>query len=118
MIEKLKEHDIIDPKTNKVIGKIGCDLREIMDKLNELVDAVNGILAVQEEYRQAYAEDIVPMLTQQNEESDYITTTYTTDGKQKKYYGQNGAWVETDFPIPAGYIITIRESETKGGDNE
>lgn len=44
MIEKLKEHDIVDPKTDKVIGKIGCDLREIMDKLNELVDAVNGIL--------------------------------------------------------------------------
>lgn len=43
MLEKLKEHDIIDPKTDKVIGKIGCDLREIMDKLNELVDAVNTI---------------------------------------------------------------------------
>lgn len=43
MIKKLKEHDIIDPKTDKVIGKIGCDLREIMDKLNELVDAVNWL---------------------------------------------------------------------------
>lgn len=43
MIEKLKEHDVIDPKTDKVIGKIGCDLREIMDKLNELVDAINTI---------------------------------------------------------------------------
>jgi len=91
---------------------------ELANKINELVDAVNGILAVQEEYRQAYAEDIVPMLTPQNEEPDYITTTYTTDGKQKKYYGQNGACVETDFPIPAGYVITIRESETKGDNNE
>lgn len=44
MIEKLKEHDVIDPKTDKVIGKIGCDLREIMDKLNEVVDAVNEIM--------------------------------------------------------------------------
>ena len=43
MIEKLKEHDVIDPKTDKVIGKIGCDLREIMDKLNEVVDAVNEL---------------------------------------------------------------------------
>lgn len=43
MIKKLKEHDIIDPKTDKVIGKIGCDLREIMDKLNEVIDAVNTI---------------------------------------------------------------------------
>lgn len=43
MIEKLKEHDIIDPKTDKVIGKIGCDLREIMDKLDEVIDTVNTI---------------------------------------------------------------------------
>lgn len=44
MIEKLKEHDIVDPKTGKVIGKIGCDLRELMDKLNELVDDVNDLV--------------------------------------------------------------------------
>lgn len=93
-------------------------LREIYDKINELVDAVNGILAAQEQYATIYNEDIVPMLTPQNEEPDYITTSYKTDGKQKKYYGQNGACVETDFPIPAGYVITIRESETKGGNNE
>ena len=41
MIEKLKEHDVIDPKTGNVIGTIGCDLREIMDKLNEVIDAAN-----------------------------------------------------------------------------
>lgn len=41
MIEKLKEHDIVDPKTGNVIGKIGCDLREIMDKLNEVIEAAN-----------------------------------------------------------------------------
>lgn len=85
--------------------------KEVQNLIDQLVDAVNGILAVQEEYRQAYAEDIVPMLTPQNEEPDYITTTYTTDGQQKKYYGQNGACVETDFPIPAGFIITIKEQE-------
>lgn len=43
MIEKLKEHDVIDPKTDKIIGTIGCDLREIMDKLNEVIDAVNKL---------------------------------------------------------------------------
>ena len=43
MIEKLKEHDVIDPKTDRVIGTIGCDLREIIDKLNEVIDAVNTI---------------------------------------------------------------------------
>lgn len=101
-----------------MIEKLDKDCGKLQKKINELVDAVNGILAAQEEYRQAYAEDIVPMLTPQNEESDYITTTYTTDGQQKKYYGQNGACVETDFPIPAGFIITIKESETKGGKDE
>lgn len=43
MIEKLQEHDVIDPKTNSVIGTMACDSREIMDKLNELVDAVNEL---------------------------------------------------------------------------
>lgn len=41
MIKKLKEHDVIDPKTGNVIGTIGCDLREIMDKLDEVIDAAN-----------------------------------------------------------------------------
>ena len=43
MIEKLKEHDVIEPKTDKIVGKIGCDLREIMDKLNEVIDVVNEL---------------------------------------------------------------------------
>lgn len=53
MIEKLKEHDVIDPKTGNVIGKIGCDLREIMDKLNEVIDAANELqiqVAILEEH--------------------------------------------------------------------
>mgnify|MGYP003318011409 CR=1 FL=1 len=37
-------------------------------KINELVDAVNGILAAQEQYATIYKEDIVPMLTPENEE--------------------------------------------------
>lgn len=41
MIEKLKEHDVVDPKTDKVIGTMACDLREIMDKLNEVIDVTN-----------------------------------------------------------------------------
>lgn len=53
MIEKLKEHDVIDPKTGNVIGTIGCDLREIMDKLNEVIDAANELqtqVAILEEH--------------------------------------------------------------------
>jgi hypothetical protein len=49
-----------------------------------------------------------------NVQPDYVTTTYLTDGHTKEYYGQNGASIVTDYPLPAGYIITIREPETKG----
>ena len=91
---------------------------KLAEKINELVDAVNGILAAQEQYATIYNEDIVPMLMPENEEPDFITTTYMTDGHTKEYYGQNGASIVTDHPLPAGYVITIRETETKGGDNE
>lgn len=40
----------------------------VESKINELVDAVNGILAAQEQYATIYKEDIVPMLTPENEE--------------------------------------------------
>jgi hypothetical protein len=53
-----------------------------------------------------------------NVQPDYVTTSYMTDGHTKEYFGQNGASVVTDHPLPAGYVITIKESETKGGDNE
>lgn len=39
----------------------------IINTLNKLVDAVNKLLAVQEQYETIYNEDIVPMLTPQNE---------------------------------------------------
>ena len=55
---------------------------------------------------------------QENVQPDYMTTTYVTDGLTKEYYGQNGASIATDYPLPAGYIIAINEPETKGGDNE
>lgn len=98
----------------------GRDIYEntALAKLNEVIDAVNGILVAQEQYATIYNEDIVPMLTPQNEEPDYVTTSYMTDGNTREYYGQNGASIMTDHPLPAGYIITIKEPETKGGDNE
>ena len=43
---------------------------KLAEKINELVDAVNGILAIQEQYETIYNEDIVPMLTPQNEAPD------------------------------------------------
>lgn len=54
----------------------------------------------------------------ENVQPDYVTTSYMTDGHTKEYYGQNGASIVTDHPLPAGYVITIREPETKGGDND
>jgi len=48
--------------------------------------------------------------------AENVQITYITDGHTKEYYGQNGASIVTDYPIPAGYVITIKE--TKGGDNE
>ena len=55
----------------------------------------------------------------ENAQPDYVTTTHVTNGHTKEYYGQNGASVVTNYtPLPAGYVITIREPETKGGNNE
>ena len=50
----------------------------------------------------------------ENVQLDYVTTTYPTDGHTQEYYGQNGASIVIDHPLPAGYVITIREPETKG----
>ena len=91
---------------------------KIQDKINELVDAVNGILAAQEQYTTIYNEDIVPMLTPKNVQPDYVTTSYMTNGHTKEYYGQKGASIVTDYPLPEGYVITIKEPETKDGNNE
>ena len=43
------------------------DLLSCIKKINELVDAVNGILAAQEQYATIYKEDIMPMLMPENE---------------------------------------------------
>lgn len=58
MIEKLN----IDPTQS--VATNHC----IISKINELVDAVNKILAVQEQYATIYNEGIVPMLTPENKE--------------------------------------------------
>ena len=90
--------------------------KDIILRINELVDAVNKL--------QTKVNKLAPVINfaqpkvKENVQPDYVTTTYVTDGHTKKYYGQNGASIVTDHPLPAGYVITIREPETKGGDNE
>jgi hypothetical protein len=87
---------------------------ELQEKINELVDVVNALVYEHDKDSdwhdgQTRADNVQP---------DYVTTTYMADGHTKEYYGQNGASIVTDHPLPAGYVITIKESETKGGDNE
>ena len=116
MIEKLKRPVKIG----------GTTFRE---KINELVDAVNelqemckscdkqiGILA--EQIAKLQHDNSEKANCQGNVQPDYVTTSYLTDGHTQEYYGQNGGSIVTDHPLPAGYIITIREPETKGGNNE
>lgn len=43
MIEKLKEHEVKDSRTGKVYATIGCDMYEIIEKINELVDRENWL---------------------------------------------------------------------------
>jgi len=68
---------------------------ELQEKINELVDVVNALV---------YEHD---------KDSDWYETSYMTDGHTKEYFGQNGASVVTDPPLPTGYTITIREPEAK-----
>ena len=92
-----------------------CRLRqEYGQKINEVIDAVNALV-----YERDKDSDWYDGQTRaENAQPDYVTTSYITDGHTKEYYGQNGASIVTDHPLPAGHVITIRELKTKGGDNE
>jgi hypothetical protein len=81
-------------------------------KINELVDAVNEMQATISKMENVAENGNFA----KNAQPDYVTTSYMTDGNTREYYGQNGASIITDQPLPAGYVITIKE--TKGGDNE
>lgn len=106
------------------------DTTALVGKINELADAVNELQENQNTYWTDIAEIKKELQTraenvqedtksrQENVQPDYVTTSYLTDGHTEEYYGQNGASVVIDHPLPAGYVITIRESEIKGGDND
>lgn len=95
------------------------DTTALVCKINELVDVVNSIVSVQEKLIDSrfIVETKHEELTE-NLQPDYVTTSYMTNGHTKEYYGQKGASVVTDYPLPEGYVITIKEPETKGDDNE
>lgn len=107
-------------------------------KINEIVDAVNNqqiqlnnhkcrLLDLQNQITEHDQEidDCAATISKmgnvepaENVQPDYVTTSYMTNGHTKEYYGQKGASIVTDYPLPAGYVITIREPETKGDDDE
>ena len=69
MIEKLdpiKHTENLYDK-NGFITNVACG-GVIIKKVNELIDAINGILTAQEQYATIYNEDIVPMLMPENKE--------------------------------------------------
>ena len=95
------------------------DLLNCIKKINEFVDAVNDQqqqlnnhmcrLAVLEEHdgSEIPNSQALPCM---------ISTTYMSDTKTKVFCGQRDCAVEFNQPLPAGFIITIKQ--TKGGKNE
>lgn len=98
-----------------ILNAVSAQLEEfVMDEqsqrlLKKLDKVIDGVYKLSQTLIQKGSDNVQP---------DYITTSYVTDGHTKEYYGQNGASIVTDHPLPAGYLITIREPETKGGDND
>lgn len=128
MIEKLDRY--IKTEENGV--RISCppEPQDIMDKINELVDAVNELREQAAEHDQEIddcARDISKMekieIPAENVQKDtkshlenvqdpvcFISTTYLSDNKTTVFLGQKGASVEFNQPLPAGFIITIKEN--------
>lgn len=97
MIERI---DIKDYENKEQLVWFG-----VINKINALVDAVNGIL------------DYAPLeMAMKAEPDQYKSITYMSDGHIKKFYGHDSI-VELEVPLPQGTRITIK-SITKGGDNE
>lgn len=42
-------------------------------------------------------------------DSESRQITYMADGRTKVYYGRNGTQIETNLPLPVGFVITIKE---------
>lgn len=96
MIEKL------DIELTQAVATNSC----IIHKINELVDVVNRILAVQEQYETIYNEDIVSMLTPQNEEP---ADPYA---EQKKWIGKVCKFWDDDKNNSSCGILTSIDTET------
>ena len=107
MIKKLERHIRVEKGLTQNI-KISCppEQSEIVSKINELVDAVNGILAAQEQYATIYNEDIVPMLTPENKEP---ADPYA---EQCKWIGKLCRFWDDNYKIIKHFGILTRIDET------
>lgn len=80
-------------------------VNKIVETINILVDEVNKINETDHEYPTLAKQDSI-ILT----DSESRQITYMADGKTKVYYGRNGTEVETNNPLPVGFVITIKET--------
>lgn len=118
MIKKLSEYkitkrdgDYINADNNtQIINTLVC-------KINELVDAVNELQKHEEQHLDLLTQ-LNEMRLHQNKKSAenvqdpvcFISTTYPSDNKTTVFLGQKGASVEFNQPLPAGFMITIKEN--------
>jgi hypothetical protein len=101
MIEKLPNFDSTEASIYHV--------EKLYAKVNQLVDAINGILDYAPLEMAMKAEPKTPAETVQQ-------VSYIAPGDITVFHGFNCS-VEFDIPLPKGTRITIK-SITKGGDNE
>ena len=112
MTEKLSEYKISSRDGDFINADCNTKIiNTLVRKINELVDAVNSIISVQENLIDSrFVVETKHEAPAENVQPDYVTTTYVTNGHTKEYYGQKGASVVTNYtPLPTGYVITIKE---------
>ena len=127
MIKKLDKFDSTEASIYHV-ERLYTKINEVITELNHILEERESGIKVCEEAQDMYDNAILDVLKDkqvdvvvepaENVQPDYVTISYMTDGNTKEYYGQNGASIITDHPLPTGYFITIKEPETKGGNNE
>ena len=143
MIEKLKtinpyDETEIDMDTNSVGGLV-YENTPLIQKINELVDAVNGILAQQEQYATVYKEEVLPMLTPQNEKpADPYAEQRKWIGKLCRFWNFNDGAIDigilkaidhikltipyiNDIDCSFAYCEPVKPDDNiiyKGGDND
>ena len=111
LVEENNTHEEQIDKLQMKVEPEKCDPKNAkpVSDLEEAVSECGGLFKFGTE--SDIAEDV---LTQYDH-----TTTYLSDGKTKRWFGQDGAWVSFDPCLPRGYRITIgEESEDEPSDTK